>query len=153
MKHVKKSLLLWHSPAQMYALVTDCSRYPDFLPWCAKAETLEHHDQGATVRLHLAYAGLSHHFTTENRHVPDREVHMRLVDGPFSHLEGTWRFHALEGDFSGLGGAGACKVEFDLEYHFANATLQTVVSPVFDKVASTLVDRFVARADQVYGAG
>jgi ribosome-associated toxin RatA of RatAB toxin-antitoxin module len=147
MKHVKKSVLLWYSPAEMYALVTDVPRYPEFLPWCERGEVLQAHEGGETARVHLAYAGVRHAFTTRNTHVTDRQVQMALVDGPFSQLDGTW-------DFIPLGAEGqppACKVEFDLRYAFSSRPLEAVLSPVFDKVANTFVDSFVKRAEQVYG--
>ena len=64
MKHVKKSVLLAYSAAEMYALVTDVPSYPQFLPWCEKAEVVERRDDGVTARLHLRYSGLRHAFTT-----------------------------------------------------------------------------------------
>ncbi len=146
MKHVKKSVLLWYSPAEMFALVTDVARYPEFLPWCHRGEVLETHEGGNTARVHLAYAGVRHAFTTRNDHTPDRQVLMRLVDGPFSVLDGTWDFLPL-----GNGSPPACKVEFDLRYAFSSRPLEAVLSPVFDKVANTFVDAFVKRAEQVYG--
>lgn len=148
MKHVRKSVLLWYSPMEMYRLVTGVENYPRFLPWCERAEVIEHHAGGMTARLHLHYAGVRHAFTTRNEHVDGRQVVVRLVDGPFSDLDGTWQFHPL-----GAGGeASACKVEFDLRYAFASRTLEAVISPVFDRVANTFVDSFVKRAEQVYGA-
>ena len=149
MKHVKKSVLLWYSPAEMYHLVTDVTRYPEFLPWCEKGEELEVHEFGMTARIHLAYAGVRHAFTTRNTHQPDRQLRITLVDGPFSELDGTW-------DFLPVGAAGgdatkACKIEFDLRYAFSSRPLEVVLSPVFDKVANTFVDSFVKRAEQVYG--
>jgi ribosome-associated toxin RatA of RatAB toxin-antitoxin module len=150
MKHVKKSVLLWYSPAEMYRLVTDVQRYPDFLPWCDKGEVLEQHEGGMTARIHLAYAGVRHAFTTRNEHEPDRQVLVRLVDGPFSLLEGAWIFAPLgkPGDETA---ASACRIEFDLRYAFSSRPLEAVLSPVFDKVANTFVDSFVTRAEQVYG--
>ena len=146
MKHVKKSVLLWHSASEMYALVTTVESYPDFLPWCEKAEVLARVEDGMTVRLHLQYAGLRHAFTTRNTHQPDQSVVMALVDGPFSDLDGTWRFVPI-----GAAGSAACRVEFDLRYAFSSRALETVLSPVFDRVANTFVDSFVQRAQQVYG--
>ena len=148
MKHVKKSVLLWYSPREMYDLVTGVESYPAFLPWCDKAEVLERHDKGMTARLGLAYMGVRHAFTTRNVHVAGQSVDVTLVDGPFSLLEGVWEFHAL-----GRPGveAQACKIEFDLRYAFSSKALETVVSPVFDKVANTFVDCFVKRAEVVYG--
>jgi ribosome-associated toxin RatA of RatAB toxin-antitoxin module len=149
MKHVKKSVLLWYSPHEMYTLVTGVAEYPRFLPWCDKAEVLTQHDDGVTARLGLAYMGVRHAFTTRNVQVTDSSVAVSLVDGPFSVLDGVWKF-------ARLGRAGseqqACKIEFDLRYSFASPALEVVVSPVFDKVANTFVDSFVRRAEAVYGA-
>jgi ribosome-associated toxin RatA of RatAB toxin-antitoxin module len=145
MKHVKKSVLLWYSPHEMYQLVTAVKDYPEFLPWCERAEVLETHEGGMTARLWLHYAGVRHAFTTRNEHVPDSEVTVRLVDGPFSKLDGTWKFKRL-----GSGG-NACRIEFDMCYAFSSAALEAVLSPVFDRVANTFVDSFVKRAEKVYG--
>lgn len=149
MKHVKKSVLLWYSPREMYDLVTGVEAYPSFLPWCDRADVLESHADGMTARLGLHYMGVRHAFTTRNAHVPDQAVNVTLVDGPFSLLEGTWLFQPLGRPGSE---AQACKIEFDLRYAFSSTALETVVSPVFDKVANTFVDCFVKRAEAVYGA-
>jgi len=150
MKHVKKSVLLWYSPHEMYSLVTGIPDSPKFLPWCERAEVIEQHDAGMTARLHLHYAGVRHAFTTRNSPVRDASVEVDLVDGPFSLLEGLWRFVplAMPGDDE----AQACRIEFDLRYAFSSKALEAVVSPVFDRVANTFVDSFVRRAEDVYGA-
>jgi ribosome-associated toxin RatA of RatAB toxin-antitoxin module len=148
MKHVNRSVLLWYSPREMYDLVTAIDDYPHFLPWCDHAQVVALHDDGVTARIGLAYAGVKHDFTTRNEHVPGESVVVRLVDGPFSLLDGTWLFRPL-----GRPGveAKACKIEFDLRYAFASRALETVLSPVFDRVANTFVDSFVTRAEAVYG--
>ncbi|MET0335053.1 MAG: type II toxin-antitoxin system RatA family toxin [Rhizobacter sp.] len=149
MKQVKKSVLLSYSAPEMYALVVDIPSYPKFLPWCEKAEVLSADESGMTARLHLAYGGMRHVFTTRNTHVKDSSVLVSLVDGPFSELEGAWRFVPLV--LPGANPEPACKIEFDMRYAFANRALELVVSPVFDKVANTFVDAFVKRAAQVHG--
>ncbi len=148
-KHVQKSVLLWYSPREMYDLVTGIDSYPQFLPWCDRAEVLDTHADGVTARLGLAYMGVRHAFTTRNQHVAPDSVTVQLVDGPFSLLAGTWLFKPL-----GRPGSEqlACKIEFDLRYAFSSAALETVVSPVFDRVANTFVESFVRRAEDVYGA-
>lgn len=154
MKHVKKSVLLWYSPHEMYALVTDIARYPEFLPWCDRAEILEQRGDGVTAKLSLAYAGVRHAFTTRNVHEADQRVTMELVDGPFSKLDGVWSFKPLAkpGGKSGGDAGEACKIEFELRYAFSSKALEAVVSPVFDRIANTFVDSFVQRAEAVYGA-
>ena len=119
--------------------------------WCERAEVLERDGDVVTARLHLAYAGVHHAFTTRNRHEPARSVLLQLVDGPFSLLDGLWQFEPIGGAGNGAGDSQACRIEFELDYAFASKALETVLSPVFDKVADTLVDRFVQRAEQVYG--
>jgi ribosome-associated toxin RatA of RatAB toxin-antitoxin module len=148
MKHVNKSVLLWYSPDEMYQLVTAIEDYPRFLPWCSQAQIVARHEDGVTARIGLAYAGVKHDFTTRNEHVQGSLVIVKLVDGPFSLLDGTWAFLPLGRPGSP---AKACKIEFDLRYAFASRALETVLSPVFDKVANTFVDSFVARAEVVYG--
>ena len=149
MKHVKKSVLLWYSPREMYALVTGIEDYPQFLPWCSKAELIERRADGVTARLHLSYAGVRQAFTTRNVHVTDQSVVLTLVDGPFSMLDGTWRVLPVP---EGAGAAAsACKVEFELRYEFSSRMLEALISPVFDRIANTFVDSFVKRAEQVHG--
>jgi ribosome-associated toxin RatA of RatAB toxin-antitoxin module len=153
MKHVKKSVLLWYSPREIYDLVVAVPAYPQFLPWCQRAEVLAQGADEVTARLHLSYAGVRHAFTTRNTHVLGESVTMGLVDGPFSHLEGVWRFLPIGTPAAATPGAGAqaCRVEFELAYAFSSRPLELVVSPVFDRIANTFVDAFVSRAEQVHG--
>jgi ribosome-associated toxin RatA of RatAB toxin-antitoxin module len=78
--------------------------------------------------------------------VRDRQVRIKLVNGPFSRLDGEWNFVPLGDDLQ-----RACRVELTLNYGFDNATLSKLVGPVFDKIAGSMVDAFVKRATQVYG--
>jgi ribosome-associated toxin RatA of RatAB toxin-antitoxin module len=94
MKSVHKSVLIWYTPAEMYALVTDVARYPSFCPGAA-TRVLSETETGMTAEVGIALKGVKQSFTTRNEHVPDREVRLHLVDGPFSRLEGDWRFTPL----------------------------------------------------------
>ena len=152
MKQVKKTVLLWYAAPEIYKLVVDVEAYPQFLPWCERAEILQRDESEVTARLHLAYAGIRHAFTTKNVQVKDESVHVGLVDGPFSLLDGLWSFVPLPLP-CGPGGSngGACKIEFEMRYAFSNGVLDAAISPVFDRIANTFVDSFVRRAEQVYG--
>lgn len=147
MKTVHKSVLIWYSADEMYALVTDVAKYPEFLPWCDRARVIEEDEAGMTAEVGLAFGGLHQQFTTRNTHVPGREVQLKLIEGPFSNLDGLWKFNPV-----GEAGERACRVALDLSYGFSNFALQALVGPVFDKIASSLVEAFVKRAEQVYGA-
>jgi len=147
MKTVNKSVLIWYRAEEMYALVTDVASYPQFLPWCDYASVLEVHDNGMTAEVGIAIGGVRQTFTTRNQHTPARAVDLQLVKGPFSQLEGHWHFSPL-----GDGEQRACRVELNLNYGFDNIALGTLIGPVFDRIASSLVDAFVKRAQQVYGS-
>ncbi len=137
-----------YSPEEMFRLVVEVPQYPAFLPWCERGEVLEQSERGMTARIHLAYGGVRQAFTTRNVHQAPERVSLELLDGPFSLLQGAWHFKGLG---AGAGPFSACKVEFELRYAFSSRPLEALVSPVFDRVANTLVDSFVQRAEQVYG--
>jgi len=90
----------------------------------------------------MAFGGLHKSFTTANTHIDGRQVKLDLIDGPFKHLSGVW-------DFIPVGEEQACRVELKLSYSF-DSMFGAIVGPVFDKIASTLVDAFVKRAEAVY---
>jgi ribosome-associated toxin RatA of RatAB toxin-antitoxin module len=146
MKTVNKSVLIWYSPEEMFKLVTAVEQYPQFLPWCDRTQVLSSDAEGMTAEIGISFGGVRQTFTTRNTHVDGREVHMRLVKGPFSQLEGVWRFLPV-----GAGDERACRVELMLNYGFGNAALAAVVGPVFDRIAGSLVDAFVKRAEELYG--
>jgi ribosome-associated toxin RatA of RatAB toxin-antitoxin module len=147
MKTVNKSVLIWFTPQEMYALVTDVAQYPQFLPWCDRASILQTHADGVTAEVGIAFGGLHQTFTTRNTHTAPSRIDLALVKGPFSQLHGQWNFLAV-----GDGSQRACKVELVLQYSFQSKTLAALVGPVFDKIAANLVDAFVKRAQQVYAA-
>jgi ribosome-associated toxin RatA of RatAB toxin-antitoxin module len=143
LKTVQQSVLIWYSAQEMFDLVVDVARYPQFLPWCDHAEVVQHLPDGMIARIGMQLGGLKKSFTTHNTHQPGRQVALALVDGPFKALNGTW-------DFTPMGEERACKVELQLSYRF-DSMFGGLVAPVFDRIASTLVNAFVERAHQVYG--
>lgn len=143
MREVHRSALLPYTPAQMYALVTDVKRYPEFLPWCTSSAILADEGDRMTVKLGLSSGFVRASFTTQNCMVPDRSVTMTLVDGPFDHLEGRW-------DFTPIGDAGT---RADLNVRFSTQGLVGAIAlgPAFEGICSHLVDAFARRARQVFG--
>ncbi|UOG93737.1 MAG: type II toxin-antitoxin system RatA family toxin [Candidatus Thiothrix sulfatifontis] len=143
MAHISRSALVPYSPAQMYQLVDAINLYPQFLPWCRTAVEHQRDTEQVKASIEIAKGAVNKRFTTLNRLQPDQSIEMRLIDGPFQHLHGCWRFDELK--------AGSCKVSLDLDFEFSNKILSLVVGPVFNQVANTLVDSFVERAKKVYG--
>ncbi|PKO24591.1 MAG: ubiquinone-binding protein [Betaproteobacteria bacterium HGW-Betaproteobacteria-8] len=142
MAQVEKTVLVGHSAARMYALVDEVEQYPEFLPWCGGVDLLKRDEKLTSATLHIDYHGIKQNFTTENEKVYPSLMDIKLVHGPFRHLEGFWRFIPLAED--------ACKIEFRLSYEFSNTFLEKLISPVFSHIANTFVDAFVERADKVY---
>ena len=146
MKQVNKSVLIWYTPEEMFALVTDVARYPEFLPWCDHAKVLEHTNNGVVAEVGIAMAGVRQTFVTRNIHEEGRRVQLELVKGPFSKLSGDWKFEPV-----GDGNERAARVSLRLDYGFAKGVLGTLVGPIFDRIAGSMVDAFVKRAEQIYG--
>jgi ribosome-associated toxin RatA of RatAB toxin-antitoxin module len=144
MAQVEKSVLVEHSSHSMFSLVDNVEDYPLFLPWCGGTEVKWRDDVTTVATIYIDYMGVKQSFTTENIKLPHREMNLSLQEGPFTHLQGHWRFHAL--------GETACKVEFRLSYTFSSRVLETLLTPVFNHIANTFVDAFVTRADMLYGA-
>jgi ribosome-associated toxin RatA of RatAB toxin-antitoxin module len=143
MAQVDKTVLVEYSCDQMFALVRDAEQYPRFLPWCSSAK-VSADDKGVThATLHIDYHGVRTDFTTENVHQPPSTIDIRLVQGPFRHLQGIWRFTPL--------GDSACKIQLRLNYEFSSKLLEKLVGKVFGYIANSLVDAFVRRAEQLYG--
>lgn len=140
---VHKSVLLGYSAEQMFDLVAKIDDYPKFLPWCGGVEVRDGPGDTVLASLSIHYHGVRQSFTTENVNTPSTLIKMKLVDGPFKILDGTWAFKALRAD--------ACKIDFALHYEFSNRVLEQLVGPVFGMIANSMVDSFCRRAETVYG--
>ena len=140
---VEKSMLVEYPAETMYSLVDDVARYPEFLPWCGGAEILSRDDQTVHAALQINYKGIKQRFSTRNRAQAPKLIEITLIEGPFRHLDGRWRFTPL--------GSEACKVEFALHYEFSSRLLDKLVGPVFNYIANSFVDAFNKRAESLYG--
>lgn len=133
-----------HTVEQMFTLVNDIEAYPEFLPWCHSAAVLERTDNTIKAKLVLAKGGMEKSFTTINTLTPSSQMVMELVDGPFKHLKGIWDFESI--------GDQECQIKLDLQFQFSSKLIAMVFGPFFQQAANKLVDAFVERADDIYGA-
>lgn len=145
MREVKRSALVTYTAEQMFALVEDIERYPQFLPWVAAAQLLERTPQQVVGRLEMHRGGMREIVTTRNVLTPPREITLALVAGPFKTLEGRWTFEPIGAD-------RGTRVSLSIRFEFANSMLNLLLSRSFEKSCNELVDAFVARARAVYGA-
>lgn len=143
MTHIRRSALVPYSSDEMYQLVVDVPHYADFLPWCGGARFLEEDGNNVTAQVDIAFKGVNKSFTTDNVLEPGRAIHMKLREGPFSTLEGTWTFTDL--------GEKASKIELDLDFSFSNPIVGKVIGPVFGAIADSMVEAFHKQARVVYG--
>jgi ribosome-associated toxin RatA of RatAB toxin-antitoxin module len=140
---IRKSVLLPYSAERMFALVAKVSEYPQFMPWCGGAKEETEADGRVRATVKIDYHGVKSSFTTLNRNEPHSAITMQFADGPFSALDGLWKFTELAPD--------ASKVEFSLNYEFAGGLLGKLVAPVFDYIANSFIDAFAKRAEALYG--
>lgn len=144
MTNIHRTMIVPFSAQQMYDLVNDIARYPEFLQWCTAAVVHFAHEEECQATLTLSKGGMHKDFTTHNRMQKDKIIEIRLVNGPFKRLEGFWRFNALS--------HSSCEIVFDLEFEFINRFVGFAFEPVFHPIANSLVDAFYQRAESIYGS-
>jgi len=142
MTQVDRSALVLHTAEQMFDLVNDVDSYPQFLPWCSSVNVVSRSEDELVATLNVSKGGLKYSFTTRNRLTHPTEMTMELVDGPFSALSGVWTFKPLSDE--------ASKVELSLGFEFSGKLSSLAMGKVFNQVATTMVEAFVKRADEIY---
>lgn len=143
MTDISRSAIVSYTAAEMYALVNAVEDYPQFLPWCADSQVHVRNEDEVKATLVLSWSGMQKSFTTHNRLQKDKMIEIRLIEGPFHHLEGFWRFENLDDKVS--------KVSLDMEFEFAGKLLSMAIGPLFYQMVNKLVDAFSERAVQLYG--
>jgi coenzyme Q-binding protein COQ10 len=143
MTAIHRSAIVPYSASRMFELVADIPSYPQFLPWCGGARIVSAQGDEVIAAIDIAYGSVHKTFSTRNLMQRHKMLEMRLIEGPFSHLQGFWRFDALDED--------ACKISLDLQFEVANKLAGLVLTPVFSNIANQLVDSFHRRAIDLYG--
>jgi coenzyme Q-binding protein COQ10 len=137
-----------HSPAQMFALVADVERYPEFLPLCEDLRILRRVQSGEGVETLVAtmavgYKAIRESFTTRvTVDHPRLRITVEYVDGPFQYLENRWSFRQTP---------GGCDVEFYINYEFRSFALGLLMGSMFDKAFKKFTQAFEERAHDIYG--
>ena len=140
---IDKLILVPHPAERMFDLIEAAERYPAFLPWCAGATILERDENVVRAIITVDWHGVRFSLTTRNPKRRPEWMAIHLEDGPFRRFEGEWRLRPLS--------AAGCRIDFRLGYDFDGAVMRRLARPVFDRIADTLVDAFVARADREPG--
>jgi ribosome-associated toxin RatA of RatAB toxin-antitoxin module len=155
MREIIRSALVPQTPAEMFALVNDVARYPDFLPWCRGCRVLSESADALTATLDVGRAGIRVSLTTRNTMVPGERIEMTLAEGPFKSFTGVWRFEAIRArtDTGTPGAVKGCRVDLEVRFEFENAALDLLAGGLFESTWGTVVDAFVKRAREVYPSG
>jgi coenzyme Q-binding protein COQ10 len=138
-----------HSADNMFSLVADVEKYPQFLPLCTglrvlRRETKEEGGDVLVANMSVGYRMIHETFTTRvTLDRPNLSIFVEYLSGPFSHLENTWKFRAID--------EHACDVDFYISYEFKSRTLGLLVLSVFDTAFRKYTTAFERRADLVYG--
>lgn len=138
-----------HSPEQMFDLVADIERYPEFLPLCEGLTVRSRKERDGKVLLvadmTIGYKAIRETFTTQvllNRAA--LAIDVKYIDGPFRYLDNRWRFHPV--------GEGACDVHFFIDYEFRNRLLGSIMGAMFERAFRMFAEAFEARAVKIYDA-
>ena len=143
MRQVDRTALVPYTPEQMFALVADIERYPQFVPWVTGAKVLRQEEGGVIGQLEMERAGVREKFTTRNVLEPPARMSLELVDGPFRLLDGLWTFEKV--------GDKGTKIRLAIRFEFKNPLTAMLLSRAFEKSCAEMVDAFVLRARAVYG--
>jgi coenzyme Q-binding protein COQ10 len=136
--------LLPYTPEQMFDLVADVGRYPEFLPWCMGARIREQATDMILADLMIGFKMVREKFTS--RVWLDRagqRIDVEYIDGPFKQLKNTWLFSDAPN--------GGCRIDFHLEFEFSSLMLQKLIGMLFHEAVRRMVAAFESRAKQLYG--
>lgn len=139
-----------YSPRQLFDLVLDIERYPEFLPWCRAARITERGEGRMMAELVISFKHITENYASEITYQRPEDggqgrIDVTLVRGPFSHLQNHWNFSPLP--------AGGSEIALDLSFQFRSSLLDAIIGLLFGKASAKMVGAFRERADRLYGQG
>ena len=143
MRSVRRNARVKYSAMQMFDLVDDIESYPQFLPWCQRADVRRRTEAAVEATLDVGLGGVHKQFSTRNRLVRPKLIEIKLVEGPFRSLDGAWRFEDKE--------EGGSEVSLKLDFDLSMSPLNMIFAALFEEVVRSQVTAFTSRADALYG--
>ncbi len=139
--HAEERLLPF-SQQQLFDLVADVARYPEFLPWCVACRVTKHEGSLIEADLMIGFKMVRERFTSRvTLSAPDR-IDVAYLDGPFRYLNNPWVFKPAE---------GGCVIDFYIDFEFHSRILQRLMGPLFNEAVRRMVSAFESRARALYG--
>jgi coenzyme Q-binding protein COQ10 len=135
--------VLPYTPEQLFALVADIERYPEFLPWCVGARIRERRDNVIIADLIIGFSMFRERFTSRVTLSPPYRIDVAYTEGPFKYLNNHWVFERVP---------GGCRIDFFVDFEFRSKILQRVIEMLFHEAVRRMVAAFEDRARQLHGA-
>lgn len=145
MPHHHERRSLPHNAAQMYDLVADVRRYPEFLPWVSAIRIRKDEESEMLADMIVGFKSLRETFSSRVVKTPKSSIIVDYLDGPMKHLHNAWTFEDVKG--------GGSIVEFTVDFSFRNRVFEALAGQFFDSALRKMTTAFVERADALYGAG
>ncbi len=141
MRTHSEEITLPYTLEQLYQLVADVEKYPEFIPWCVAVRVREKDGKSALADLVVGFKGITENYTSRV-HFNDNEINVEYISGPFSVLENSWKFTKVE---------GGTKIDFYIKFQFKSGLLQALIGGLFEKACHKMVTAFTLRAKELYG--
>jgi|TARA_B110000196_G_scaffold113506_1_gene98665 ribosome-associated toxin RatA of RatAB toxin-antitoxin module len=138
MNFIKKSEEINVSHELIFALINNVEDYHKFLPWCSDSKIISDTNNKMAAEIEISKNFVNWKFSTENTYSLNKRIDIKLIDGPFNHLEGYWKFKKLDNYNT--------TVELYLEYKFDSGIIELSIKPIFSKIMSSILDSFISEA-------
>ncbi|WFL77090.1 type II toxin-antitoxin system RatA family toxin [Altererythrobacter arenosus] len=143
MPGIREVHALPYSPEQMFDLVADVARYPEFLPWVVATRIKSNTDTEMVADMLVGFKAIREKFTSKVMKDRPRQIDVHYLDGPLRDLDNNWTFKEMSD--------GGCEIHFCVDFTFRNAMFEAMAGQYFDRAFRRMVDAFEQRADQLYG--
>lgn len=141
-KHVETRRLPY-TPEQMFDLVADVARYPEFLPWVSAIRVRSDSETAMVADMIVGFKGLRETFTSKVEKLRPERLRVDYLEGPLKHLNNDWKFRP--------DGSGGCLVDFSVDFAFKNRVFEMLAGQVFDRALRKMIGAFEERAARLYG--
>ncbi|MBC9031728.1 type II toxin-antitoxin system RatA family toxin [Sphingomonas sp. JC676] len=131
-----------YTPEQMFDLVADVARYPEFLPWVGAIRVRSNSDTAMVADMIVGFKGLRETFTSKVEKVRPEHIRVDYLEGPLKHLNNDWKFRP--------DGKGGCLVDFCVDFAFKNRVFEMLAGQVFDRALRKMIGAFEERAAKLY---
>ena len=138
MNYINKSEEINVDHELIFALINNVGEYHKFLPWCSDSKIISDTNSKMSAEIEISKNFASWKFSTENTYDLNKKIDIKLIDGPFNHLEGYWKFKKID-DYNTI-------VELYLEYKFDSKIIELSIKPIFSKIMSSILDSFISEA-------